>query len=444
MYLKQFKRHYGPLITLGVPIVIGQLGMILVSLADTMMVGNYGTPELGASGFVNNMMNLAIAFATGYSYGLTPIVGNLFGKGDAPGIGRSLKNSLLTNSLMAMLLMAAMGVLYINIGRLGQPEELIPLIRPYYLILLVSLFFVLIFNAFKQFADGITDTRTPMWILLGGNVFNIIGNWILIYGKLGAPELGLLGAGIATLVSRILMVIVFAAIFFYTDRYRIYREGFAQSGINREDFIRLNRLGLPVGLQMGMETASFNIATIMVGWLGTAALAAHQVMVTVGQLGFMMYYGMAAAIAVRVSVFKGQNDIVSVRRSAGAGFQLILIMATVVSVVIFCFRNHIGGLFTDSAEVASLVSALTIPWVIYQFGDGLQCAYSNALRGIADVKPVMLYAFIAYILISLPSGYFFGFIMDWGITGIWLSFPLGLTSAGLMFYFRFRSKTNRQ
>ena len=133
MYLKQFKRHYGPLITLGVPIVIGQLGMILVSLADTMMVGNYGTPELGASGFVNNMMNLAIVFATGYSYGLTPIVGNLFGKGDAPGIGRSLKNSLLTNSLMAMLLMAAMGVLYINIGRLGQPEELIPLIRPYYL-----------------------------------------------------------------------------------------------------------------------------------------------------------------------------------------------------------------------------------------------------------------------------------------------------------------------
>lgn len=426
------------LLKLGLPIVVGQLGMIILGFADTMMVGRYGTSELGASSFVNNMFNLVIVFSTGFSYGLTPVVGSLFGRGEHAAIGRTLKNALMVNLLAAAALVTAMTMLYLNLHRLGQPEELLPLMRPYFLVLLGSVFFVMLFNAFKQFADGITDTVTPMCILLGGNLLNIVGNYVLINGKFGFPELGLLGAGAATFISRVLMVLCFAAVFFFSGRYRTYRSGFAAGKCNREDAGLLFRLGMPVGLQMGMETASFSLSTIMVGWLGTVALAAHQIMLTVGQLGFMMYYGMAAAVAVRTSAFCGRGDTEGVRTTAEAGFHIILVMALAVSSAIMLFRHEIGGLFTGNADVVATVANLVIPFAIYQFGDGLQCNYSNALRGISDVKMVTLYAFAAYFLISLPAGWLFGFVFDWGLTGIWLSFPLGLTSAGLMFMLRFR------
>lgn len=438
MESSKYFRHYGQLASLGLPIIIGQLGIILVSFADTMMVGHYRTSDLAAASFVNNVFNLVIIFSTGFSYGLTPVVGRFFGKSDFRSVGRMLKNSLAANSLIAVLLVLVMTAVYLNVDRLGQPAELLPLIRPYYLVLLASLLPVLLFNAFKQFADGITDTLTPMWILLTGNIVNIFGNWCLIFGKLGCPEMGLLGAGISTLISRILTVVIFACIFFFSGKYAQYREGFLHGKVNRRDFRTLNRLGWPVGLQMGMETGSFSLATIMVGWLGTLSLAAHQVMLTVGQLGFMLYYGMAAAIAVRTSHFLGQGDVRNVRDSATAGFQMILIMAAVVSTGIFAFRNSIGGLFSENMEVAAIVAQLVIPFIIYQFGDGMQCAYSNALRGISDVKPVVLIAFIAYFLVSLPAGYIFGFVCGWGLTGIWMSFPLGLTTAGLLYFLRFR------
>lgn len=423
---------------LGLPIMIGQLGIIILSFADTMMVGRCGTAELGAASFVNNMFNLVIVFSTGFSYGLTPFVGNHYGRGENASVGRILKNALAVNAVVAAGLMALMFVLYLNIHRLGQPAELLPLMRPYYVVLLISLLFVLLFNAFKQFADGITDTVTPMVILLGGNVVNIFLNWILIYGKWGMPRMGLLGAGVATLTARILMLLCFVAVFFTAKRYRPFVRGFKESSVNKEDFVALNKMGMPVGLQMGMETASFSLSTIMVGWLGTVALAAHQVMLTVGQLGFMMYYGMAAAVAVRASNFHGQGDMLRVRENVSAGFKIILVMAAAVSIPLLIVRNSLGFLFADSAEVAAMVAQLVIPFAIYQFGDGLQCNYSNALRGISDVKMVMVYAFIAYFLISLPSAYLFGFVFDWGLTGIWMSFPLGLTSAGLLFYRRYR------
>ena len=436
----KYTRHYKPLISLGLPIIIGQLGIILVGFADTVMVGHYTTDSLAAASFANNIFNLVIIFSTGFSYGLTPVVGKMFGRGDFQDIGRMLRNSIAANSAVALLLIGIMTALYLNLDSLGQPEELMPLIKPYYIVLLVSLLPVLLFNAFKQFADGISDTMTPMWILLLGNVVNIFGNWCLIFGKLGFPELGLLGAGISTLFSRILTLIVFACMFFFSGKYAVFRKGFMQSRVNRQDFKTLNKLGWPVGLQMGMETGSFSIATIMVGWLGTLPLAAHQVMLTTGQLGFMLYYGMAAAIAVRTSHFAGQGDMKNVRASAGAGFQLIMIMAAVVSTIIFLSRERLGGIFSDNPKVGAIVAQLTIPFIIYQFGDGMQCAYSNALRGIADVKPVVLIAFIAYFVISLPASYLFGFVCGWGITGIWLSFPLGLTSAGLMFMWRFHRR----
>ena len=438
--MKPFTTHYKDLTRLGLPIVIGQLGIIFVSFVDTFMVSRHGTNDLAAASFVNNMFNLAIIFATGFSYGLTPIVGKLFGKGKKEEAGGMFKNALLANGTTATLLMLAIGVLYLNIENLGQPTELLGLMRPYYLVLLISIPFILLFNAFKQFADGITDTKTSMWILLTGNVLNIVGNYLLIYGKCGLPELGLLGAGISTLLSRMAMLAISLLIFFNRKSYRVYATGFWKTGISRMRQKELFRLGLPIAAQMGMEAASFSLTTIMVGWIGTTALAAHQIMITVSQLGFMVYYGMGAAVAVKVSNYNGAGDTANIRRVASSGFHLIAMLGVITSVIVFVLRNHIGTLFNDEADVVMMVAQLTTPFTLYQIGDGMQCNYANALRGITDVKPMMLFAFIAYFVISLPAGYIFGFVLDYGLPGVWMSFPFGLTSAGVMFYLRFKSR----
>ena len=436
-----YRDHYKALLFLGLPIVIGQIGVIVLGFADTLMIGHHSTVELGAASFVNNVFNLVIIFSTGFSYGLTPIVGALYGTHKFAPAGQALRCSLLANLLVAIVLTVAMSILFFNLENLGQPEELIPLMKPYYLVLLVSLVFVMLFNGFKQFTDGITDTKTAMWLLLGGNVLNIIGNYLLIYGKFGLPELGLLGAGISTLFSRIMMVVVFTIIFLRSPRFLRYKVGFFRMGWSRPVFRRLNGLGWPVAFQMGMETASFSLSAIMIGWLGTIALASHQVMLAISQFTFMMYYGMGAALAVRVSNFKGQGDIINVRRSTYAGFHIMMAFALVLSSIVFLCRNHLGGWFTDSSEVATMVTSLMIPFLLYQFGDGLQITFANALRGISDVKPMMVIAFIAYFLISLPVGYLCGFVLDWGIVGVWMAFPFGLTSAGIMLWLRFHYKT---
>lgn len=438
----QYNNHYRTLLSIGIPIMIGQLGMIILSFADTMMVGHHSTSELGAASFVNNIMNLVIITGTGFSYGLTPIVGGLFGRKQLPEAGQALRCSLLANTLAAVIMMAALTILYFNLANIGQPDELLPHMRPYYLVLLASLPFVMLFNAFKQFTDSITETRTSMWILLSGNLLNIIGNYILIYGKMGVPEMGVVGAGVSTLISRIVMVGIFLTVFLCKRSMQQYRDGFFSLGWSRQLVRRLTTLGTPIALEMGMETASFSLSIIMVGWLGTIALASHQVMSTISQFTFMVYYGLGAAVAVRTSYFHGQGDTTNTRHVVTAGLRLMVMLEILLGGIIFLLRKDIGSWFTDSAEVSASVLTLMLPFFIYQFGDGLQINYANALRGIADVKPLMVIAFIAFFVISLPVGYLCGFVMGYGLVGVWMAFPFGLTSAGIMMWWRFRKMMN--
>lgn len=436
-----YKNHYKALLLLGIPIMIGQLGTIILGFADTIMIGRHSTDELAASSFVNNVFNLAIIFSQGFSYGLTPIVGGFYGRKELPLAGQALKSSLLANFLLSLLVMLIMFILYLNVERLGQPDELMHFIKPYFIILLISLPFVMLFNSFKQFTDGITYTQAAMWILIGGNLFNIAGNYVLIYGKFGFPEWGLFGAGLSTLISRILMVIAFAVIIFSGKKFMEYRKGFFRLPVTKKLFSKINALGWPIGLQMGMETASFSLSAVMIGWLGTIALASHQVMITISTFAFMLYSGMGAAVAVRVSNFQGQGDLPNTKRAAYSGFHLIMVMAIVFSCILFLSRHYLGSIFTDNADVSATVVSLTIPLLLYQFGDALQLNFANALRGMADVKPMMIIAFISYFLVSLPVGYFLGFILEWGAFGVWMAFPFGLTTAGILLWLRFRSKT---
>ena len=432
-----YKEHYKQTIRLGVPIMLGQLGIIIVGFADNIMVGHHSTNELVAASFVNNFFNLAFIFGMGFSYGLTPIIGGLFAGKELRKAGETLKNSLLINFIVGILLSLCMLLLLLNIDLLNQPEELMPYIVPYYILQLFSVIFAMLFNSFKQFSDGTTDTVTPMWIMLGANVLNIIGNYFLIYGKCGVPEMGLTGAGISTLVSRILTFIVFLILFFRHSKYKEYLKGFREGVINRVNLSNLIRMGFPVGLLMGVETGSFSLSVIMMGWIGSTALAAHQVLGVITTLGVMVYYGIAAAVTIRVSAFKGQGNWLDIRRASFAGLHLIMGAAVIFVLFILAFHKNMGYLFTPEHDVVAMVALLSWSVILYQFGDGLQILFANALRGIADVKYMAYCAFVCHFGLAVPIGYSGGFIFDWGAIGIWCGFPVSLTTLGILLWRRF-------
>lgn len=254
--------------------------------------------------------------------------------------------------------------------------------------------------------------------------------------------MGLTGAGISTLVSRILTFVVFFILFMRHTRYRPYLEGFKKGVINRFNLSNLVRMGFPVGLLMGVETGSFSLSVIMMGWIGSTALAAHQVLGVITTLGFMVYYGAAAAVTIRVSRFKGWNDMLNVRRASFAGLHIIMAVAIVVMLLILLFRTQMGYLFTPEKEIVDMVALLAYSVILYQFGDGLQILFANALRGIADVKYMAYMAFVCHFGIALPMGYICGFILNWGAMGIWCGFPISLTTLGVLLWRRFDKKCN--
>ena len=433
----QRRHYYRELLSIGIPIIIGQLGTIVLGFADTLMIGHHSTQELAAAGLVNNIFALVLISYMGFSYGLTPIIGRLYGMERTNEIGQKVRNSFFANMVVGFIFTTALVILYFNLHRIGQPRELLSLIRPYFVVNLVSVVFVGVFNTMKQFLDGITHTKVAMWVMIMGNVVNILGNWGLIYGVGPFPELGLVGAGLSTMGSRILMALAMVAMVVYKKNFRQYRNDIIASHINIADFKEMNRLGWPVALQLAMESAAFTLSCVMVGWLGTIPLAAHQVMITISQLFYLVLSGMASAMAIRVSHFVGQKDFRAVRQNAYEGWHLALLFSTLMGIPVLIFRHQIGGLFTDNVEVQQYVAILIILLMAYQFGDGLQYSFANALRGIACVKPMVTYAFIAYFIISLPMGYTLGFPCGLGILGIWIAFPFGLTAAGILFWHRF-------
>lgn len=437
MNIRRYTSQYKPLLQLGFPIIIGQIGVIVLNFADTLMIGHHTTDELAAAAFVSNIFMLGLLIAMGFAYGLTPVIGSLFGKGERDKIGETLRNGLAVNTVVAFVLMAVYTVLYFFLDRLGQPAQLIPIMRPYYIVNLISVPFVCWLNAIKQFFDATTNTRTPMWVLLGGNLLNILGNWLLIYGVGPFPELGLLGAGLSTLISRIVMFVALTVIALTSSQYAEERRGFHTSRITKQGFFHLWSMGLPLGMQMGMESGAWSLCSVIVGWIGTDALAGHQIMLTISQLFFQVYYGLAAAVSIRTSLFCGQKDYGRIVPTAWAGFHLCMVVAAVITIPVVLFRDSIGYLFTDSPSVAAVVASTIAPLIVYQIGDGLQCTFGNALRGLSDVKPMMLVAFISFFVVSLPLSYTLGIVLGGGLVGVWWAFPFGLTLAGFLYRYFF-------
>lgn len=428
------------ILRLGLPILIGQLGSIVVGFADTTMVGHYSTEALASASFVNNLFNVIIFAGLGFAYGLTPLIGALFSQERYGRIGALMRTAVLVNVLFALLLTAIMTVVYFNLSHLGQPEELLPLIRPYFLIVLAGLIPLAVFNVFAQWSYAINRTRMPMWIILGANLLNIIGNYLLIYGNLGFPELGLNGAGISTLISRLLCAVVIVAIYFGSSTFAEYRRGFVTARIDRRFVGQINMTSWPVALQMSFESGSFTAAAVMAGWISAISLAAFQVIVILGTLGFCVYYSMGAAISVLVSNAAGLGDNIGMRRTAFAGYRIMLILATLSSVIFIFAGPQIMQIFSNDPHVIAIAVTLIFPLVLYQLGDATQITFANALRGTSNVMPMLWISLICYVIIGIPATYQFAFTFGLQLYGIILSFSASLFLAGSLFlYFFLRS-----
>lgn len=431
------------ILRIGLPIMLGQACVIILAFADNIMIGWHSVDELAASSFVNNVMNLFILTELGFAAGMTPMIGADNGTGNIKGIGITVKNGLMTNGIIGGISIILLTIIYFCLDHFGQAPELMPYIKPYFAIIGISTLFALGFNVLKQFTDGICRPMISMTLLMIGNLLNIFGNWVLIYGKLGFPEMGLTGAGISTLVSRALILLVFIVFIFKSKKMNEYARAIKEALLSRGEMKTVFKMGYPVGIQMALESSTFTFAAVMAGWLGVIQLAAHQVVITISQLFFLMMQGLSFAVSILVSNAFGRKDLGSVREYARKGYFMTLGISVTLSALLYCFRYQAAGIFTDSPEVSAMAVSLFFLLFAYQFGDGLQLCFANVLRGIQDVRPIMYAAFVSYYLIAIPSAYVLGFKTSLGIHGIWLGFPIGLTLAGIFFYARYRSDLKR-
>lgn len=433
-----FRGEYKALLRLGLPVLITQLGVIIVSFADTMMVGAYGVDELAAAAFVNSLFIVAGVMQMGFASGITPLVGALFSQGKHHDAGRTLRAGLQMNLTVSVCFTLIMGILYFFLDLFGQPEELLPLIRGYYLIMLFTLVPWAIFSCCQQTANGVTDTATPMWLILGANVVNIIGNWLLIFGHMGCPELGLNGAGIATLTARSGACIAILIILLRGRRYRPYADGFHMRGnlgdVRRQVWIT----SYPVMIQSGVECMLWTLGAVATGWFGKIQLAAYQVVNTIAQLGFMTYMSFSIATSIRVANKTGLRDMDGARATATAGLHLCLMLATGASLLFLFGGSHLIGLFTPDEKVIASAVCLIAPLILYQYGDAVQLTYANALRGTSVVKPLLWISVVSYIVLGAPLLLFLAVTLDLGNVGVYYSFFGALLSASILLYFQFR------
>lgn len=441
--MTKYFQAYKDLARLGLPILVGQLGMIVVGFADNIMVGHYSTEALASASFVNNIFNVAVFCCIGFTYGLTPLVGALFGNGEKTSIGALTRIALWLNIAYTIVIMGVMTIIYFNIHRLGQPDELLPLIRPYYLLFLMGMLPITVFNVAAQWSYGINNTAFPMWIILGGNVLNVLGNYALIYGHLGLPELGLTGAGISTFAARCVCPAIMLAVMFCARRFRDYRAGILKSPARTGDLKLLWRTSLPVSMQLSFESGSFTMAAVMVGWLGAVPLAAFQIVVIVGTLGFCIYYSLGSAITIKVANAAGTASNSLMRYYAWAGYHMMLVLALISSMIFSLGGRHLMQLFSDDVRVVSLAASLIFPLVLYQLGDATQITFAGALRGTSHVMPMLWIAFISYIVVGLPATYLLCFTFSLATYGVILSFSVCLFLAAVLFLHYFLKVTRK-
>lgn len=441
MNIKSYVPFYKRNLAIAIPVMLSQIGQVVVQMADTMMVGRLGADELASVSYAGAIFNVGLLFCMGSAMGLTPLVGKSTSQGGHRESAHLFQNSFLLNLLFGLGVAAILYGVSFFMNDMGQSPRVAELAIPYFRIMLISMIPLLIFLSFKQFMEGLGDTRTAMVITIGANVLNIGLNYLLIYGKFGAPALGVAGAAYATLAARILMPIAFLFVFLKRTSLRRYFAFFCRSQFSKQRLKELTHVGLPIGTQIFVEQIAFSFTAVMVGWLGAASLASHQVAMNISFMVFMILSGLSAATTIRVSHQFGRGSIEDMRKAAHASYHLTTVAVVLAAILIVIFRHQIPLLFSSDPEVIAVSSQLLLIVALYQLPDGLQVVSLGALRGISDVKRPMIYAIISYLGLNIPIGYLCGFTLGMGATGVWVGFVFGLTAAAISFMIRFENKS---
>jgi len=431
--------HLKPTILLAFPVVLSQLGHVLVNVCDSVMVGQTGKVPLAAVSLGVSVNTMVLVLGLGLSMAITPLVAAADGQRDVRQLGRLLGNGVWLCAVAGLVLGAAGLLIAPLLGHLGQPTEVVHLAAPWIRVLFLSLLPLMVFQGFKQFAEGLGLTRQAMYLSILANVINAGLCYMLIFGHFGAPRLGMMGSAWATLIARILMALLMAAYVLRAARLQPYRD--AVPSWFRPDAATLRRLGglgAPIGVQMMFEMGAFSFSAIMIGWLGATSLAAHQIAINVASVTYMAASGIAAAATIRVGNLRGLGDAFGARQAGLAAYLLAFLFMASMGLILVAARFYVPHFYNHDPTVVAQAATLLLIAAAFQVSDGLQVVGLGALRGLEDVKVPSVVALLAYWVVALPLGYALGFGLKMGNVGVWLGLLLGLTLVAGVLLWRFR------
>jgi len=442
LYTK-YKPYYKENLTLALPIVVSQLGHTLVHLADGIIVGHFaGTVQLAAVSLVNSLFMLILVLGLGISYGLTPLIAQANGSRDKTACGKLLANSLVINFCFSVILYALVyGVSISVIDHLGQSPDVVKHAKPYLNLLGFSIIPLMIFQAFKQFTEGLGFTKQAMMISIWGNVVNVIIGIILVKGMFGISPMGVKGVGISTLIDRILMAIVMGTYVFRSKNFKAYLSDFTLAAIGKLRINQIIKLGAPVAMQYAFEISAFSGAGIIIGTIGKIEQAAHFTALSLAAFTYMLASGIASAATIKTGNNLGKKSFTDLRRSAIASYHVVILFMSLTAVLFILANNVLPYIFTNDVVVIEIAAQLLILAGFFQLFDGTQVVGLGVLRGIGDVNMPTFITFLSYWVIGIPLGYFLGIYLGVGVKGIWYGLTFGLLTASILLFWRFQQRT---
>ncbi len=443
MLINQYFRHSKVTFKLAYPVMLSQLGQVMVGVADNIMVGRLGAEPLAAASLANSIFFMVLMFGTGVSMAMTPLVAMAQGENNLGNIAVYFRHGSVINLVCAIFLFLFILAFSPLLGHLNQPEEVVILSIPYLLIITLSLLPFMFFQNYKQFIEGLSQTKQAMIITVLCNGLNILLNYLLIFGKYGFPALGLNGAGWATLIARVLMAL---AIYLYVKRsirFRPFKTPFGIKNLSWPISRKMLKIGVPTGFQYIFEVGAFSTAAIMMGWIGVNALAAHQIAINLASISYMMASGLSAAAMVRVGNQLGRKDIKTLREVGFSIFGMVITFMSLFALAFLVLRNHLPLLYIDDMEVVQVATNLIIIAAIFQLSDGIQVVGLGALRGLSDVKVPTFVTLVAYWVIGLPLGYLLAFTLGMAEIGVWVGLLTGLSVTAVLLLLRFHQLSLR-
>ena len=438
--LTDLRRELRPTLALAFPIVVGQVSQMLIGLTDSAFIGRVGTVPLAAAAFTNGVFGVFYVVGIGLVLGAGVFAARDHGAGDEAACAAWLRHGRMLALAVGLASFATMLVLSTQLHHFGQPPEVVAIVRLFFLLIGASFVPALVFQVQRQFAESLGRPWVPMSIILADVLLNVFLNWVLVFGHLGFPALGLVGAGVATFVARLAAV---AAIGWWLQRSKHFAAVRAApwAGWERTRFVQLLKLGGPAGGMLLFEAGAFAASTLMMGWLGTVPLAAHQIAIGCASFTFMVPLGLSIATSLRISRARGEGRLDALR-PIGFGALAAGLTCMVCFALVFALAGRgITAGFTRATDVAVLATQLLLVAAVFQLFDGGQVISAGALRGLNDVKVPTVITFIAYWVIALPTGYLLAFKFNWGPLGVWTGLATGLGCAAVFLARRLHHKT---